>query len=60
MPWTRPGSTLRLLLAFQATVRTPVTIHYDDAMQTGYQQQMTEANFVRVLQAKKTWWLNRP
>ncbi|TAV04556.1 hypothetical protein [Rhizobium ruizarguesonis] len=60
MPWTRPGSRLKLLLAFQATVRTPVTIHYDDALHAGYGQQMTEANFVRVLQAKKTWFMNRP
>ncbi|MGX9991584.1 hypothetical protein ACS4RR_020875 [Rhizobium sp. Z1P35] len=60
MPWTRAGSKLKLLLAFQATVRTPVTIHYDDAMHAGYAQAMTEANFVRVLQAKKTWFVNRP
>ncbi|MCJ9720801.1 hypothetical protein MOV66_10280 [Agrobacterium sp. SHOUNA12C] len=59
MPWTRPGSTMKLLLAFQPTVNTPVTIHYDDAVAAGYGQQMTEANFVRALQAKKTWWLNR-
>ncbi len=60
MPWTRPGSTMKLLLAFQSVVRTPVTIRYDDALRAGYSQTMTEANFVRVLQAKKTWFINRP
>ncbi|TAY50959.1 hypothetical protein [Rhizobium leguminosarum] len=60
MPWTRSGSRLKLLMAFQATVRTPVTIRYDDALHAGYAQAMTEANFVRVLQAKKTWFINRP
>ncbi|NEK19932.1 hypothetical protein [Rhizobium leguminosarum] len=60
MPWTRRGSRLRQPLAFQSTVDTPVTIHHDAALTAGYGQAMTEANFIRVLQAKKTWWLNRP
>ncbi|ARQ58937.1 hypothetical protein Kim5_CH02894 [Rhizobium sp. Kim5] len=60
MPWTRPGSTMRLLLAFRPTIQTPVTIRYDDALIAGYAQQMTEANFLRTLQAKKTWLINRP
>jgi len=56
---SQPGSRLRLLLAFQPIVRTPVTIHYDAALTDGYDQQMTEVNFARVLQDKKTWWINR-
>lgn len=60
IPWTRPGSQMKLLLAFQPVVRTPVTIRYDDALRAGYSQAMTEANFVRVLGAKKTWFINRP
>ncbi|MBY3363776.1 hypothetical protein [Rhizobium laguerreae] len=60
MPWTRPGSRLKLLLAFQSTVQTPVTIHYDDAMIAGYRQQMTEVNFLRTLQEKKHWFVSRP
>lgn len=61
--WQRPdapGSQLKLLLAFQPQVQTPVTIHYDRALFAGYHQQMTEANFVRTLQAKKAWPLNGP
>ncbi|MGO6676411.1 hypothetical protein [Rhizobium leguminosarum] len=60
MPWTRPGSTLRLLLAFQPTVHTPVTIRHDDPLIAGYSHQMTEANFLWTLQAKKTWFITRP
>ncbi|CAN7262586.1 hypothetical protein LJR098_001100 [Rhizobium sp. LjRoot98] len=60
LSWTKPGSRLKLLLAFQPTVRAPVTVHYDTALHAGYLQQMTEANFVRVLQDKKAWFMNRP
>ncbi|MBA9034328.1 hypothetical protein [Rhizobium leguminosarum] len=48
---------MKLLLAFQPTVNTPVTIHYDDALIAGYSQQMTEANFLRTLQAKRAWFI---
>ncbi|MEY9198423.1 hypothetical protein ABIA16_003539 [Sinorhizobium fredii] len=60
MAWTKPGSRLKLLLAFQPVVLTPVTIRYDTALIAGYSQQMTEANFLRTLQAKKAWIISRP
>lgn len=51
---------MTLLFAFKPRVDTPATIHCDRALFAGYGAQMTQGNFLRVLQEKKAWELSRP